>query len=200
MKPLSLLLLLALSFISLAPGMAESPTAAANAPLAAVQQTVNTVIDIVESMPKEEQREARRTKLTAAIAPRFDFAEMSKRSLGTFWAECTPEQQREFVEVFSKLLSSTYISRIEAVKRDTVTYKGESIDPPKATVKTLVTNKGDSFPIDYRLMQISGDWKVYDVVIENVGLVANYRNEFAGIIRKEKFDGLMKRLREKSVS
>jgi phospholipid transport system substrate-binding protein len=79
-----------------------------------------------------------------------------------------------------------------------VKVESESVDPPKAVVKTVVISKGDTFPIDYKLMVGSnGKWQVYDVVIENIGLVANYRNEFSGIIRKDKFSGLMERLRAK---
>jgi phospholipid transport system substrate-binding protein len=73
----------------------------------------------------------------------------------------------------------------------------EQVESPRAVVKTTVTSKGDTFPIDYKMSLTSNGWQVYDVVIENIGLVANYRNEFSGVIRKEKFDGLMTKLRKK---
>jgi phospholipid transport system substrate-binding protein len=78
-----------------------------------------------------------------------------------------------------------------------VKVESENIESSKAVVKTVVLSKGDTFPIDYKLMLENGQWRVYDVVIENIGLVANYRNEFSGIIRKDKFPGLMERLRKK---
>jgi phospholipid transport system substrate-binding protein len=99
--------------------------------------------------------------------------------------------------VFSELLARTYLSKIETVKPGMVKVDGENVDSNKAVVKTIVTSKGDNFPIDYKLMFTDGRWQVYDVVIENIGLVANYRNEFAGIIRKDTFAGLMERLRQK---
>jgi phospholipid transport system substrate-binding protein len=79
-----------------------------------------------------------------------------------------------------------------------VKVESENVEPPKAVVKTIVISKGDTFPIDYKLIQKEGgSWQVYDVVIENIGLVANYRNEFSGIIRKDNFSGLMEKLRAK---
>jgi phospholipid transport system substrate-binding protein len=123
---------------------------------------------------------------------------MSRRSLGPNWNEITADEQREFTQVFSELLARTYLSKIETVKPGMVKVESESVETQKAVVKTVVISKGDTFPIDYKLMVgTTGTWQVYDVVIENIGLVANYRNEFSGIIRKDKFSGLMERLRNK---
>ncbi|MBN8548395.1 MAG: ABC transporter substrate-binding protein [Deltaproteobacteria bacterium] len=165
-----------------------------------VKKTLDEVIKVVTTYPTDKQLQVRRDKLREVINPRFDFEEMSKRSLGTYWKEITPEQQKEFVVVFSDLLARTYLSKIETVEEGMVKFDGEKVDFPRALVKTIVKYKGDNFPLDYKLLNEGGSWKVYDVVIENIGLVANYRNEFAGIIRKESFDGLMKKLREKSVA
>ncbi len=166
-------------------------------PKAAIAETIDSIIKICEANPEDGQKGARRTKLRELINPKFNFAEMSKRSLGSNWSEITPEQQKEFTEVFSELLARTYLSKIETVKPGMVKVDGENVDSNKAVVKTIVTSKGDNFPIDYKLMFTDGRWQVYDVVIENIGLVANYRNEFAGIIRKDTFAGLMERLRQK---
>lgn len=168
-----------------------------DSPKVQIAQTIDSIIAICEASPEEGQKAARRAKLRELINPKFNFAEMSKRSLGSNWNEITPEEQKEFTEVFSELLARTYLSKIETVKPGMVKVDGESIDTQKAVVKTTVTSKGDNFPIDYKLMLSDGRWQVYDVVIENIGLVANYRNEFAGIIRKDTFGGLMKRLRQK---
>lgn len=180
---------------------AEAAGAAKNGstPLIEVRTTLDGILKIVEALPGDEHRDERRTKLREVINPRFDFEEMARRSLGANWKEATEAQQKEFVQIFSDLLARTYLSKIETVKPGMVKVDSESVEFPRAIVKTSVTNKGDTFPIDYKLMNNDGAaWKVYDVVIENIGLVSNYRNEFAGIIRKEKFDGLMIRLREKT--
>lgn len=162
-----------------------------------IENTINSIISIVEASPADSQKGERRGKLRELINPRFNFAEMARRSLGSNWNEITPEQQKEFTDVFSELLARTYLSKIETVKPGMVKVESENIDMPKAVVKTTVESKGDTFPIDYKVMFVDGRWQVYDVVIENIGLVANYRNEFSGIIRKDKFTGLMERLRQK---
>jgi phospholipid transport system substrate-binding protein len=167
---------------------------------AQVTSTIDEVVRIVESLPGDNNRSERRTKLRQVIDARFDFDEMSKRSLGTNWAARTPAEQKEFISLFSDLLARTYLNRIEEVESGMVKIVSENGDDKKATVKTKILLKDESFPIDYKLLNEGGNWRVYDVVIENIGLVANYRNEFAGIIRKEEFSGLIKRLKEKVAS
>lgn len=165
-----------------------------------ISSTINGIIDIVKGLPSDSQTHERRAKLREFINPKFDFAKMAQLSLGANWNTVTPEQQKEFVEIFSNLLAKTYLAKIETVKENMVTVEAASVDPQtqRATVKTLVKNKGDVFPIDYKLSSESGSWQVYDVVIENIGLVVNYRNEFAGIIRKENVSGLIERLKAKT--
>ena len=170
----------------------------ATTPLADIRTTIDQILKIVGEYPSDDQKDLRREKLRILINPKFNFAEMSRRSLGTFWNEITPEEQEEFSRVFSNLLARTYLSKIETVKPGMVTVDKEEVSSDKAVVKTTVTSKGSDFPIDYKLQLDKTNWQVYDVVIENIGLVTNYRSEFAGIIRKEKFSGLMQRLKDKS--
>ena len=193
----NLLLLLGLALFVFAPtaSLLAAPT---TQPQEVIKSTIDSVVKIVEELPGDTNLKSRRGKIKTLLEPRFDFAEMAKRSLGANWSTISTEQQKQFVDAFSKLLSDTYVARIENVKRDMVKVKNESVDGDKAIVKTSVLNKGDTFPIDYRLMDKGGAWLVYDVVIENIGLVANYRNEFAGIMRREKFDGLMAKISAKT--
>lgn len=169
------------------------------APKEKVRLTIDEIIKIVEANPGDANQEVRREKLRVLINPLFDFDEMAKRSLGANWKEATPEEQVEFTEVFSDLLARTYLSKIETVKPGMVTVVSENVDHNKALVKTTVHHKGDTFPLDYRLQNTSGKWRVYDVIIENIGLVANYRNEFAGVVRKDKVSGLIQKLKDKKV-
>lgn len=173
-----------------------------------IKFAIDEIVKINAEFPGEAKAKERRAKLRELINPRFDFEEMSKRSLGANWSGLSPEQQAGFVSLFSDLLSKTYMNRVETVKDGMVKLMGEeavSADASGATesasnksvVKTMVENNGSNFPINYKSMFKDGRWKVYDVVIENIGLVANYRTEFAGIMRKEKFEGLMQRLKEK---
>ena len=170
---------------------------AEGSPKADMQQTIDQIIKIASALPGDEKKTERRQKLRELINPKFNFGEMSKRSLGANWNDLTPQEQSEFTHVFSELLARTYLSKIETVKPGMVTVESEQVEAPRAVVKTKVVSKGDTFPIDYKLLLQGNSWQVYDVVIENIGLVANYRNEFSGIIRKEKFSGLMERLRKK---
>lgn len=185
------LALVALLFTSIHVAIAET------SPKAEIQRTIDSIISVVEASPGDDKKLARRGKLREIINPKFDFDEMSRRSLGANWNTITPAEQADFTTVFSELLARTYLSKIETVKTGMVKVESENIESSKAVVKTVVLSKGDTFPIDYKLMLENGQWRVYDVVIENIGLVANYRNEFSGIIRKDKFPGLMERLRKK---
>ncbi|MCO6429619.1 MAG: ABC transporter substrate-binding protein [Deltaproteobacteria bacterium] len=184
-------------------GQATAETAAGktagndSTPLQKVQATIDEIVEIVQQNSGDDSKDVRRQKLREVINPVFDFDEMAKRSLGPHWNKVTPEEQAEFVSVFSDLLAKTYLGKIETVKPGMVKVTKEKVDAPRAEVKTSVTNKGDTFPIDYKLQNTSGSWRVYDVEIENIGLVANYRNEFAGIIRKESFASLIERLKKK---
>lgn len=166
-------------------------------PKAEIQKTIDNIISTVQANPGDAAKGARREKLREIINPKFDFDEMSKRSLGSNWSDITPTEQQDFTTVFSELLARTYLSKIETVKPGMVKVESEQVDGPKAVVKTVVLSQGDTFPIDYKMMYRDNGWRVYDVVIENIGLVANYRNEFSGIIRKDKFSGLMEKLRAK---
>ena len=194
--------------------IAVTEAKAAQSPKSDLQNTLDKIVKVVQALPGDAQKETRRAELRKIIDPRFDFQEMARRSLGANWKELTTAQQDEFVSLFSELLAKTYLSRIEVVQPGMVKVLGEEMLEPaspsteatseapslttsKAIVRTTVNNKGEEFPIDYKVMLRNDSWRVYDVIIENIGLVANYRSEFAGIIRKEKVDGLMIRLREK---
>ncbi len=179
------------------PAQIDASAASQGSALKQVEATVDEVIKTVKKFPSDKQLDQRRSELRKIINPRFDFDEMSRRCLGTYWKEIDSNQQSEFVRLFSDLLARTYLSKIETVEEGMVKFDSEKLDLPRAQVKTTIKYKGDNFPLDYKLLSTDTGWRVYDVVIENIGLVANYRNEFAGIIRKEGFEGLIQRLKDK---
>lgn len=165
---------------------------------------VITTVENVRQLIKKEKatlnEEQLDTKIREVISPLFNFAEMSRRCLGPNWKEGTPEQQQEFVTHFSDLLARTYISRIrKGLEESEVKLADQKIEGEKAIARTVVTDSKGDVLVDYRLMPIEGRWQVYDVIIENVGLVSTYRTEFSGIVRNEKFAGLLERLRSKQV-
>lgn len=200
--PAKLLSLIAtIAFVFFAPRLCtaaeEQLPAGVASPMEEVRDTVDQVVKVAVSLTGDGHKAKRREELRKIIEPRFDFVEMAKRSMGSSWLNMTAAQQDEFVDVFSALLARTYLERIETVEEKMVTIDSQTLGYPKALVKTSVRRKGDVFPLDYRLHYKDGTWKVYDVIIENIGLVSNYRNEFSGIIRKDGVDGLITRLKEK---
>lgn len=161
--------------------------------------TIDEVIRILKDPTLREPRkkEERRVLLDKAIIVRFDFAEMAKRSLAAHWRERTPAEQKEFAELFGKLLESSYIGKIEAYTDEKVVYTNEILDGDFAEVKTKVVTKKVEIPIDYRLFKNGSDWKVYDVVIDGVSLVNNYRNQFNKVIRNSSYEELVKKMKAK---
>lgn len=180
----------------------SAPFAAAEveAPSVRIKGVIDEVQRVVTSERGKITEEALDDKLKVIILPMFDFDEMSKKSLGAYWNKGTPEEQKEFVTLFSDLLARTYLKRIKRNAEDSkITHISDRIDGEKAMVKSVVLASGEEVAIDYRLLLEPTGWRIYDVIIENVGLVSNYRNEFPEIIREQGFAGLIKRLRDKKV-
>ena len=143
-------------------------------------------------------RPAMRAKLIAAIGEIFDMKELSRRALGPEWNKFSPEQQERFVTAFGRLLENTYLDKIESYTDEKVQYlKEQDLGSDKAEVATKVVGKGKEIPISYRLMDRSG-WKVYDVVIEGVSLVQNYRSQFGQILMNESPDALITKISGKN--
>jgi phospholipid transport system substrate-binding protein len=179
-------------------------TAIAGEPQDKVKQTITDVLAILqdESLKAPEQTEARRTKIREVVGQRFGFEEMGKRALGRHWRDLKPEQRKEFIPLFTDLLERSYISKIESAVTEEdlqVLYTKETIDKDGyAMVRTEIVNPRDlNFGIDYRLVKRGDNWEAYDIVIEGVSLVNNYRTQFNKIISQEGYDGLVKKLKLK---
>lgn len=172
----------------------------AGEPTNQVKATVDKVIDILKNkeLKKPSKTEERRAQLRRAVAERFDFEEMSKRTLAIHWQKRTAEERKEFVSLFSDLLDRSYVNKIESYTDEKVNYTQENIEGEYALVKTvIVTKKNIEVPIDYKLIRKSTQWKAYDVVIEGVSLVNNYRGQFNKVIRSQSYEELVTRLRNK---
>ncbi len=184
-------------FFSAAPQMTF-----AGEPTDQVRQTVDEVIKILNNkeLKKPENSKARSTRIRDLIEKRFDFAEMAKRSLGIYWKQRTPEEQKEFVSLFSDLLEDTYIRKIERYENEKVTYLGERAEGQYATVKTGIVGANQvEVPVDYRIFRKGQKWEVYDIVIEGVSLVNNYRSQFYQVIGSGSYADLVKRLKAKVI-
>ncbi len=139
----------------------------------------------------------RRALLRKELFPYFNFEEMSRRSLGVHWKNRTPQERQEFVKLFTDLLENAYAGKIEGYKGEKIQFGKETLDLPYAEVKTaIVTSQGQEFSVDYRLLADGNRWRVYDVVIEGVSLVNNYRSQFAGILQNSSFEEMTKQLKK----
>ena len=174
----------------------------AGAPMEQVRGTLDNVLAVLNSprLKADARKNERRQQLRAVIYSRFDFTEMAKRALGSHWRRRTPEEQKEFVEVFSDLLENAYVDRIEAYNSEKFVYVRESEDKDFAEVNTkVITKKGEEFSINYKLHLVNGEWRIYDVVIENISLVNNYRSQFNRIITKSSYEDLVRRMKDKRI-
>lgn len=134
--------------------------------------------------------------ITRAASGMFDFTEMAQRALGSYWPQRTPAERQEFAALFAELLQRSWTSKIEQFGGERISYAGETVDGDRAVVKTtILTRQGSQVPVDYRLGQHEGQWRVYDVVIEGVSLVTNYRTQFANVIQKSSYEELVRKLR-----
>lgn len=175
----------------------------AGEPLEKIRQTVDDVLKILsdESLKAPERTQDRRAKIRQAVLQRFGFDEMAQRSLGHHWRQRTPAERQEFVALFSDLLERSYIDKIEtyAAGQQKVRYTKETIDKDGyAMVRSEIVNERDlNVEVEYRLLQRDGNWSVYDVKIEGVSLVSNYRTQFNKIILESSFEDLMKKMKLK---
>lgn len=166
-----------------------------------VKKTVDQVVAIVSNpdFKKSRNESKKRAALKSAISRIFDYGEMAKRSMGVNWKARTKAEQKEFVGLFSTLLENSYAGKIESYNNERIVYNGETVNGTYAEVKSrVITAKRDEFTLDYRLMRLGNRWMVYDVVIEGVSLVSNYRSQFNKIIVSQGYGELVKKLRSKS--
>jgi phospholipid transport system substrate-binding protein len=166
-----------------------------------VKRVVDEVVRIVADpeLKKPQKEPQRRQALRNAIGNVFDYQEMAQRSLATHWKERTPAERKEFAGLFQTLLENSYAGKIESYHNEKIVYLKESVEGDRAEVKSkVIAPKGDEYSLEYRLTQKNGKWMVYDVVIEGVSLVSNYRGQFNRIINQQGYPALVKKLRTKS--
>ena len=188
----ALCVLMALSLAHVALG-AEAPTVV-------VRGTIDEVIRLVtdEGLKTPDQATHRRQLLEEIIGQHFDFEEMAKRSLAAHWRNRSEAEHQEFATLFQSLLSKTYAGKIENYSGEKVQYLKERLKDSYAEVQTTIVSNKTEISLDYRLLLKDGTWRVYDVVVDGVSLVKNYRVQFDRIIRDSSYEELVKTLRDKS--
>ena len=172
----------------------------AGAPLDTVQANVNKVLDVLRdpNLKGESAKGAKKEKLEAIYEQMFDGVELSMRTMGGNWKKLNPAQQKEFTQLYRQILEKAYIDKILSYTDEKIVFPKESmLSNNQAEVQTKVVTSSKEIPIFYNVILKGGTWKVYDVVIENVSLVRNYRSQFNSILEKNTPDQLLEILRKK---
>ncbi len=172
----------------------------AGEPMSAVEATVNRVFDVLRD-PKlkgPSAKQAKAGKLRVIYKDMFDEMEFSRRTLQRNWAKFTPDQRKEFVDLFEQVLEKAYLDKILEYTNEKVVFHKETMaSNDKAEVQSKIVTSSKEIPIFYRMILKDGKWKVYDVVVENVSLVQNYRTQFNDILASGTPDKLLESLRKK---
>jgi phospholipid transport system substrate-binding protein len=172
----------------------------AGAPLDTVQTNVNKVLDVLRDpkLKDESAKAIKKEKLEVIYEQMFDEVELSRRTLGGNWSKLNPAQQKEFIQLYRQILEKAYIDKILSYTNEKIVFSKESLlSNDQAEVQTKVITSSKEIPIFYRVILKDGAWKVYDVVVENVSLVQNYRSQFNSILAKNTPDQLLETLRTK---
>ena len=189
LRPLVVLIVLAL-------GLVLVRDAAAGTPTDQLRERIDRVVGILDDGGLKADPAARRAALKGATGEIFDFTEITKRALGPHWQKASPAERDELVHLLSALLERAYMGRIEQYSGERISWVGESVEGDLATVRThFLTRTGTPIPVDYRLARAGDRWLAYDVSIEGVSLVANYRAQFTKIIQTSSTQALVEKLR-----
>jgi phospholipid transport system substrate-binding protein len=180
-------------FFSLIPAYAD-------APLSTVQANVNKVLDVLRdpALKADSAKVTKKEKLRSIYGSMFDEVELSKRTLARNWNKLNTAQRQEFVQLFQDVLEKAYVDKILSYTNEKITYEKEiKLTENQFEVQTLVITSSKNVPIFYRVILSGGNWKVYDVIVENVSLVQNYRTQFNNILEKNTPEQLLEILRKK---
>jgi phospholipid transport system substrate-binding protein len=180
--------------------LAVAGAAAAGPPTDQLKGTIDRVLALLQDAGFRQpgKTEERRQKIRAVANEVFDWQEIGKRALARHWEARSPKEREEFSALFADLLERSYVGKIEGYSGEKIVYENERVEGDQATVRTkLVTKAGTQIPIDYRMQKVGDRWRVFDVLIENVSLVGNYRAQFNRIIQQSGYADLVQRLKTK---
>jgi phospholipid transport system substrate-binding protein len=186
------------SILGIACSLAFAPVvvSAGGSAIDAVRTSVDGILDILKKGDTMDKA-ARRSAMEVIIDERFDFRAMSQRTLATNWKKASDAEKQEFTDLFKQLIQSSYVGKLEAYTNETVEYVTEKVKGRKALVETMIKTASADIPLNYKMYSKDGNWLVYDVIIEGVSLISNYRSSYQTIVKKEGFDGLMAKMKAK---
>lgn len=173
----------------------------AGTPLETIQRSVNNLLATLRdpSLQGEAGKNAKRKKIEFIADSIFDYIELSKLTLSRNWNKLVPNQQKEFVKLYRAVLEKAYVDKILSYKNEKVLFKKESkLSEKKVEVQSEIVTQSKTIPIHYRMLLKNNEWKVYDVIIEGISLVKNYRTQFKSILSKKPPEGLLEIMRKKA--
>ena len=177
------------------------PTVGRSGPLHVVTSSLSRVLKIVRAQPADATESGKRqAEIRQAAVELFDFDEMSRRLLGQRWMEASPEEQRDFVALFTDLLQGAYLNTIGNYPLATITFQGETIIGSYAQVQSRMAAGKGVVAIEYRLLEHNGRWAVYDIAVDGVSLISNYRSKFTSMLKRMSFVQVMDRMRNMEAS
>ncbi|MCW8860564.1 MAG: ABC transporter substrate-binding protein [Deltaproteobacteria bacterium] len=171
------------------------PSFALPEPQAQVETMVNSVLSVMQST--EMSPEEKKLQISGRVQKFLNVESMSRRTLGAYWDGATEEQREHFSQLFVRVLEGTYLSRIEDYSDGAVQYLKQRVKEDKAIIDTVIVSKELEIPVQYKMIYTDGSWQVFDLVIEGVSLVRNYRESYGEIIRRDGYDGLFALMEEK---
>lgn len=172
-----------------------APSFALPEPQEQVETMVNSVLSVMQDT--ELSVAEKKMQISGRVQEFLNVDSMSKRTLGNYWDQASVEQRQYFSELFVKVLESTYLNRIEDYSDGAVKYLKERVKGTKAIIDTVIVSKELEIPVQYKMIYADGAWQVFDLVIEGVSLIRNYRSSYGEIIRKDGFEGLFALMEEK---
>jgi len=175
--------------------------ATAGEPTDQLKSSIDQVIKVLEdpALKAEGSTQKRRAAIREVAGETFDFGEAARRSLGKHWQGLSEQEREEFTGLFADLLERGYIARIEEYSGEKIVYAGDNVDAGAATVKTKFTMKdGTEIPVDYRMLRKGERWRVYDISVEGLSLVGNYRGQFSKIIETSSYQDLVRKMKTRS--
>ncbi len=170
---------------------------AANEPIDQLHDSVNRIIDILRRDIPGEQWVTKKEEIVSIVKSRFAAGELAQRVLALNWKSRTDQEKEQFIALFSQVLETTYINRLKSYSDEEVTFNKQIVNNDKAIVYSEIVKNNQEIPIVYRVKEVKGQWLIYDIIIEGVSLVQNYRQQFDQIINNEGYDGLVRRMEEK---
>lgn len=178
-----------------------APAVPTDGPREAVESAVARFMSIVRNGRSDSAAPGERSdKIRELVRQMFDFDEISRRALSGHWQALQHDEQVEFVTLFRDLLERAYLTQIESVGNEKITFLGEGIEGGGAAIvrSRLVTRQGSDIPLDYRVHRLNGSWRIYDVVVHGVSFIASYRTQFDRVIRAQSYSALRERLQKKA--